>query len=144
MKEAWLYYDYLRRWGLFLLLGLVLGAITGFGYSLQHDDPLQFKATATLNLTARIQIRVISDFNPTVKSAVESLLDTAYMLERVYIHAPVRIHSINMERFGGTLWWKATILGSIVGGLLISAGAYVWDDVRKYQRERHRLESTDN
>ena len=36
-------------------------------------------------------------------------------------------------------WWKAVVLGSVIGILLAIAGVYVWEDAQAYQRHRQQI-----
>ena len=90
MKETWRYYQFLRRWGLLLLLGLVLGALAGIGFYAQQDKQARFKAEAIVSISTqdrpgvwrlRAEFGVASREYSDPKSAVESIVTEAENLD---------------------------------------------------------------
>lgn len=151
MKESWRYYDFLRRWGLLLLLGLVLGALAGWGFYAQQDKQPRFKAEAAVSISTqyrpgvwrlRAKFDVTSSEYSDPKSAVESIVKEAENLDaRPELLVDIGAFSIE-GRYRSPLW-KTVVLGGVFGGLLVIGAAYVWDDARAYMRNRQETGSDD-
>ena len=150
MKESWLYYDYLRRWWLFLLLGPVLGGLAGLGYYLQQYTPVEFIATGVFSTPNQIYtfdpgerpinrlgyyFTVSSPIKSTETAAVESLITLAYKLE-TETGRRFEIQNTKMEQRMETVWWKLVVLGSTSGAVLALASVFVLEDARNYLRYR--------
>ena len=151
MKESWRYYDYLRRWGLLLLLGLVMGALAGFGFFLQQDQQAQFKANAKLLVFTEDRTGVWglrSDFNVVSiefsdpKSAVKSILANADNLS-AETGINVDVKDISLEGRYRSPVWRTIVLGSVIGGLLVIGATYIWDDAYAYMRHRRQNDYKD-
>ena len=148
MKESWRYYDFLRRWGLLLLLGLVVGAIAGLGFYVQQDQEPLFTATASVTLSTESRpgvwhpLLVSSSGFPDPKRPVAAIMSNTEWLNAQpgYI---VTVENLTIaSRFPSPLW-KAVVLGSIFGGLFAIGAAYLWDDARSYMRNRQETDSED-
>ena len=151
MKESWRYYDFLRRWGLLLLLGLVVGSIAGLGFYVQQDQEPLFTATASVTFSTesrpgvwhpRANFLVSSNEYPDPNASVAAIMSNTEWLnaQAAYI---VTVEDLTIvSRFRSPLW-KAVVLGSFFGGLLAIGAAYVWDDARSYMRDRRETNSGD-
>ena len=140
MKETWLYYDFLRRWWLLLILGPGLGALAGLGYFLQQDRPPEFKATASFSIPAEEhRFNVVSDVASTERAAVESLVTLANTFEQ-WTGRRFGIRVVQMERRYEAVWWRPTALGGVIGALLAVAVSLMWQDTRAYVRHRQQME----
>ena len=143
MKESWRYYDYLRRWGLYLLLGIALGALGAFGYILQQDQQPLFEAKATISVAGtNISINVVSDEYSDPKETVESIFNDIGRIQG-YTDREIFIGGISLEGRYRPPLWQPIVLGSIFGGLLALGAAWVWDDTRAYLRHRQQVTSED-
>lgn len=151
MKESWRYYDFLRRWGLLLLLGLVLGALGGFSIHLQQDHPPLFIAKALVIISTndrpgvwlpRANFNVTSAEYPDPKRSVRNIIDSTEWLDAQPGYR-VSVEDLSIEPRHASPLWKTILLGSFIGGLLVIGGAYVWDDARAYVRHRQETDSED-
>ena len=151
MKETWRYYDFLRRWGLLLLLGLVVGAIAGLGFYLQQDQEPLFTATASVTLStkdrpgvwlSRANFIVSSSEFPDPNASVAAIMSNTKWLSAQPGYIVAVEDLAIMSRFRSPLW-KAVVLGSFFGGLLAIGAAYLWDDARSYMRNRQETDSED-
>ena len=143
MKESWRYYDYLRRWGLFLLLGLALGALAGYGYYLQQGQRGLFTATAAVSMPHG-SFRVVSGENSDPNKAVEEILTNLKLLGDLTKNTiDVDVDNLSIEGRHPTLLWKLIVLSSIIGGLLAIGAAFVWDDAEASLRHRQQITSKD-
>ena len=134
MHESWRYYDYLRRWGLLLLLGLALGALAGFGIGQQQKQ--LFKATATVS-ASETSFRIVSTKKTSdPKEAVGSILNNVKAFSAANA-IDIEVVDFSIQgRYRNPLW-KAMLLGGVVGALLAFGAAFVWDDVRALKHHRH-------
>ena len=151
MKESWRYYDFLRRWGLLLLLGLGLGALAGFGFFIQQEQQPRFKANAKLSVFTedrpgvighRLDFNVVSNEFSDPKSAVKSILATAEVLG-AQTGINVDAGDISLKGQYSSPVWRTIMLGSVIGGLLVIGATYVWDDALAYMRHRRQNDSKD-
>ena len=56
-----------------------------------------------------------------------------------YSEAPVSLQDLRVDRkTAGSSWWKAVILGGVLGTLPAIASIYVWEDAKAYQRQTHQ------
>jgi uncharacterized protein involved in exopolysaccharide biosynthesis len=151
MKESWRYYAFLRRWGLILVLGLVLGALGGLGFDLRQDHRPIFKAKASVVITAkdrpgvwldRGRFNVVSAEHSDAESAVRSIVSNTEWLDAQpdYI---VTVEGITINTSHPSSLWKAMVLGGVFGVLLVIGAAYLWDDIRAYMRYRKETDSDD-
>jgi hypothetical protein len=125
-------YDFWLRWRLLLILGLGLGALVGSGIYPQRDQPADFTVTAHLVMAPRsplLEFTVVSLPNPNPKEAVEFIVKIATTLEDK-TGEPVEIQNLKMERRNETAWWKSTVLGGVIGVLLVIGGIILWEDAR--------------
>jgi len=151
MKESWRYYEFLRRWGLILVLGLVLGALGGLGFDLRQDRHPLFKANALVVITAedrpgvwldRGSFKVISEKHSDAESAVRFIVNNTEWLDSQpdYI---VTVEAITIDVLHPFPLWKAMVLGGVFGVLLVIGSAYLWDDSQAYMRYRKETDSDD-
>ena len=148
MKESWRHYDYLRRWGLFVLLGLALGALAGFVYSTQQEQKALFKATAGVSVSRRsatsIHFRVVSDRYSDPNEAIGLILKNVKLLRDVVkSDIDVDVDNFLIEGWYQPPLWKPMVLGSIIGGLLALGAAFIWDDAGAYLKHRRQAASKD-
>ena len=151
MKESWRYYDLLRRWGILLLSGLVLGGLAGFGFFVQqHNAPLYTAKALVTVLTEgspgiwlpRANFNVTSIDYSDSRASVRAIMSNTEWLDGQPGYDVV-VGDLTIEsRFWSPLW-KTIVLGSLFGGLLVIGAAYVWDDARAYMRHRRETNSED-
>jgi len=149
MKETWRYYDYLRRWGLFLFFGLALGALAGFGCDLQQDQQALFKAKATV-VVIRADRKISSQFTVVSaefsdpKRAVDSIVNDAHILGGLTKNGNVvDIREFSIDGRYPSPWWKPIVFGGVIGGLMALGTAFIWDDAGAYLRHRRQITSKD-
>ena len=142
MKDLWHYYSYLRRWGLLLLLGLLLGALAGLGFAFQRDTP-KFRATVTVVVGGDLTFKAVSNFETTPQAAAKAMSKIVSRLD-THTDIPIVLQGPSIERRSETVWWKPILLGSVFGGLLFVGGAYFWEDARSYQRHCHQNRTRDS
>ena len=152
MKETWFYYDYLKRCRLLLLLGAVLGAFLGFVFYYHHHDPKPYLATAKVSFgdkTVYFEDRLVlhlptepaleatftSGNQPSERAAVASVRSAVTRAENI-TNGVIKIKDFSVERPAEGVWWKPSILGSILGILLVIGGTYIWEAAQAYHR-RH-------
>ena len=145
MKESWLYYDYLRRWWRLLILGLAIGAILGLAYYSVQKNSESYAATATVAigrsnsdpeaLQPPVMVTIASDKQSTSEAAIAQVQSA---IDRItdYANTPVSVPSLELESKLANAWWKPIVLGSVLGGLLMIGGIYVWEDALAYHRSR--------
>lgn len=147
MKGSWYLYDYLRRWWWLLLLGLTLGGMVGLIYFNSQQHAIEYSATATLIIEDPGAPRhnpppILLTTETGGKSAAEEAIDSAvYIIRRLGTHAdtPVIVPDLVIDRtMSREAWWKAAVLGSVVGFLLAIGAIYVWEDASAYQRHRRQ------
>ena len=148
MKESWQLYDYLRRWWCWLLLAFVFGALDGVGYYSIQQHPVGFKATATVSIenpvsqeqgSPPVSVYFSSDLWPTQEAAVA---DIAISVGRIvdYSEAPVQVQDVRLyRRAAGAPLWKAAVLGSVIGSLLVIGWIYIWEDRRAFFQHLRRM-----
>ena len=147
MKESWVYYDYLRRWWWLLLLGLTLGGSVALVYHLEQAGPLEYTATLTATIgspstrekpPSAIPVQITGHTLDTKEAALESVRSMVVQVIS-YTDAPVEVKDLSIDRHEmGEAWWKAIVLGSLVGIALAIGAIYVWDDASAYQRHRQQ------
>ncbi len=153
MKESWLLYDYARRWWGLLLIFCVVGAMTGRLLDQSVDNPVAYAATTTVAINAPLWSfedppGVSHPYPPpvfaTLISSTESnrqlaVADIQTQIRRItaYGHILVTSHGIIVDEIpqGDANWWKAVVLGSVLGGLLAVGCIYVWEDAKEYRRQ---------
>jgi hypothetical protein len=140
MRATWLYYDYLRRFGILILLGFAIGALLGFVYYEVRPKRTWYIAQADISIPRGLQFRIVSPKFPDPQSAVDHILNMEFRLESA--------SQLNFEsnRFEIESWyrpelWKTMAVGSVVGGLVAIGVGYVWNDAMIYQRRRREGES---
>ena len=148
MKESWLYYDYLRRWWWLLLLGPVLGALAGLSYYSSQLQPIESAVTATIAIQdpnsghgkpTYILTSLDSGFHSTVEKATNAVESQVATMVR-YTNGTAVLRELSIDQRGNDEpWWKAVVLGSVIGILLAIGGIYVWEDAQAYQRHRQQI-----
>ena len=142
MKETWLYYDYLRRWGWLMVLAAVVGVLIGFAYYSNQPHAVNYRGTAKVSLlevgpeTYSLPTQLASfiiDLGtwPTQAEATEYAYSTARQISSPGIPAQITQLSSHKSPIGGPAW-KAMVLGGVVGTLFAILIAYVWDDAKTY------------
>jgi uncharacterized protein involved in exopolysaccharide biosynthesis len=144
MKDSWLLYDYLRRWWLLLLIGTALGAVIGIGYYSNQVHPVEYVVTADMvfedpaytgdgpipTVTLAMGPSSLGDGEAAVAHIRTTVAKLASLSD-----SPVFIRDLSIDRnTTGEPRWKAVVLGSIIGALLVIGGVFVWEDARAYQR----------
>jgi len=163
MKESWLYYDYLRRWWLVLLIGPTIGAILGFAYYHQGRVPAEYTATATVAIKERtwhlenaallwlqhyrapeVEVAINSGANASESSAVDSVMSAAAQVAD-YAKGGTELRALSIARLpeSGDVFWKPVVLGAVFATLLVIGGIYVGDDALAYRRHLQTAEPTD-
>ena len=145
MKESWIYYDYLRRWWRLLLLGLAVGAILGLAYYSVQNSLDSYAATATVALgnpnsdpdaiQSPVMITIASDNQSTSEAAIAQVQSAIGRIVD-YTNDPVSVPSLELESKIAHAWWKSVVVGSVLGGLVVIGGIYVWEDALAYYRSR--------
>ena len=148
MKESWLYYDYLRRWWRLLILGLAVGAILGLGYYSVQDNSESYAATARVAiwrpnsdpdaLQFPVMVTVASDKQSTSEAAIAQVQSAIGLIIK-YTDAPVSVPSLELESKITNAWWKSMVIASVLGGLLVVGGIYIWEDALAYHRSRQPI-----
>ena len=146
MKDTWQLYDYLRRRWLLMLLGAYCGALLGLGYFSIQDHPVEYIVGGDMVIedpqyTGEGSPPTFTLSMPPVRKAtsqaaidqirwnVAELANTA--------ETPVLLRNVSIDEYPtGEPWWKAVVLGSIIGIALAIWGVYVLDDARSVQRRR--------
>ena len=151
MKESWLLYDYLRCWWRLLLLGSIWGAVLGLGYYSIQDHPVEYVVTADLvfedpeysgrGSPPTFTLAMAPTGQPTGDAAIRefrSLLATFANST----NSPVVLQDLSID-VNPTVepWWKAVVLGSVIGTLLVIGGVHVLEDAQVDQR-RQQTEGT--
>ena len=142
MKDSWLLYDYLRRWWLLLLVGASLGAIIGLGYYSTQVHPVEYVVTANMvfedpeytgeGSPPKLKIAMESRGHATGQVAIERLRSAVSNLATA-TGTPVALRDLSIEQENtDEPWWKAVVLGSVLGTLMVIGGVYVLEDARKY------------
>ena len=163
MKESWLYYGYLRRWWLLLLVGATIGAILGFAYYNQSHHPAQYTAAAKVAIkeptwhlenpallrlrryrAPEVEVAINSGANASESAAVDSIMSTAAKLAD-YAKGVTELRQLSITRLpeSGVVFWKPVVLGAFIATLLVIGGIYVWSDALAYRRHLQTAESTD-
>lgn len=156
MKGSWLVYDLVRRWWRLLLVFSVVGALFGHLLDERPVFPMNYTATATVAFNA--PQREFEDssstsrrFPPPVMVTLTSSTESSRRLAVADIESQMR----RIVDFGATSltsqgiivdeiplgvwqWWKAIVLGSVLGGLLALGCIYVWEDAKEYRRRAHQ------
>ena len=158
-----MYYDYLRRWWLVLLIGPIIGAILGFAYYHQSRHTAEYTATATVAIiepiwhlenpallwlrhyrAPEVLVAINSRANASESSAVNSVTSAAAKLAD-YAKGGTELRELSITHLpesGGVLG-KLVFLGAVFAMLLVIGGIYVWDDVLVYRRHLQTAELTD-
>jgi len=163
MKESWLYYDYLRRWWLLLLVGPTIGAILGFAYYHQNHHPAQYTAAATVVIkeptwhlenpallrllqyrAPEVKVAINSGANASESAAIDSVTSAAGKLAD-YAKGVTELRELSITRLSesGVDFWKPVVMGAVFATLLAIGGIYVWEDARAYRRRLPTAELTD-
>jgi hypothetical protein len=141
MKESWLYYDYLRRWGILLIVGVALGLLAGLGYNLVVDQQPLFKAKGAVGVS-NMTLDVVSKDYSDPQEAFDSIVGDARRLDDL-TEVDVVVSGILVEQIHVPPLWQPIVLGGLFGGLFILGAAWVWDDTRSYLRYRKQNPSQD-
>ena len=135
MKATWLYYDYLRRYGILILLGLVIGAAFGFVFHQTQPDRTIYVAQAHIGSLPNFGFLMITRAHQNPQEAVDDILYAVKYLESAgskdYIIKDFEVSA----RYRSVLW-KTMAIGSVVGCLVAIGAGYVWQDALTYQRRR--------
>ncbi len=156
MKDSWVLYGYLIRWWRLLLVFCVVGALAAHFL----DDPPDFPADYTGTATVAIRVPDWSFEDPglvqratppvvmaTLTSSIEpsrqlAIDDVQSQMRRIAAFGPTLVAShgiiIDEKPQGVWQWWKAVVLGSVLGGLLAVGCIYVWEDAKEYRRQAHQ------
>lgn len=148
MRDLWLIYDYLGRWWPWLLLAPTLGALAGLAYfstQVHHD---RFVATADVVIGGpepefgappEILVTIKSDLKPTQEEAAADLASRVELIAN-FTKGPASVRGAVIRQFpGGSPWWKAVTLGSVIFTFLVFAGIYVLEDTRTYLGHRRQI-----
>ena len=149
MKESWQFYDYLKRWWILLLVGCLVGVVSGY----LLNQPTVMAKSYSANTTATIRNAPIWPYDPlmaestpplvvTLDSGAKPTLEDATQALRIkterlanYSGAAIDRGEIIVDQLSAaTDTWKSMILGGVIGGLLAIGFAYVWDDTRAYRK----------
>ena len=127
------------------MLGLAVGAILGLGYHSVQDKSESHAATATVAIWHRnsdpeavqfpVMVTIASDKQSTSEAAIAQVQSE---ISRIidYTNAPVSVPSLELESKLTNAWWKSIVIGSVLGGLLLVGGIYIWEDALAYHRRR--------
>ncbi len=156
MKDSWLLYDYLRRRWQLLLVFCILGALAGHLLDDGRDFSIKYRATATVAMDVprwsfkdppselrRYPRPVMATLTSSTESSRQlAAANIESQMMRIAAFGPAWVTSqgiiIDEVPQGVWVWWKALVLGSVVGGLLAVGCIYVWEDGKEY-RHRARL-----
>lgn len=131
IDEAGNYYEYVHRWRVLLLLGLIIGGLTGFAISVQPAKQV-FQAEGTLVFFNDININFIAVLSSKMakdpESAVSDLVTIRDELSR-RVNSKIEIRQIIVKRHFPEPLWKSTALGSVIGWLFVIGVVYIWEDV---------------
>lgn len=156
MKESWLLYDYVRRCWLWLLMASLFGALAGISYYSVQKHPVVDGYTATAEVAIEnpvsrkgnspsVSVNLSTSAWPTEQAAVA---DIAIKVGRIvgYSEAPVivrQVKLVNLDKSkSGVTWWKAVVLGSFIGSLLVMGWLYIWEDARAFHQHRRQMGSS--
>ena len=153
MKASWLYYDYLRRWWLLLLVGPTIGAILGFAYYNQIHHPAQYAAAGTVAIkdptwhlehpglqlhhrAPEVEVVINSGAKATEQAAVDSIMSTAINLAD-YAEGVTEVRNLSIKSVPdyGVVFWKPVVMGAVLAILLVIGGIYIWEDATAYRRD---------
>jgi len=168
-----LYYGYLRRWWLLLLLGPTIGAILGFAYYNQSYHPAQYTAEATVAIkdptlhsvlsgsylpslelenpallrylrVPEVEVAINSGAKASESEAVDSVMSAAAKLAD-YAKGVTELRELSITRLpeSGDVFWKPVVMGAFIVTLLVVGGIYAWEDALAYRRHLQTIELTD-
>ena len=140
MRATWLYYDYLRRYGVLIVLGLVIGASLGFGYNQTQPKRPIYVAQATIAESPYAGFFMFTKEHGEPQAAVDDILNTVKRLGSAAA-LDYEVKDIKISSRYRNVLWKTMVMGSVVGCLVAIGVGYVWDDVMTYQRRRKEGES---
>lgn len=151
MNGAWQLYEYIGRWWRFLLLGLIVGALGGLVFFMMQNSPLSYRAVAEISVKdpgrdgfeIALPISMSSGDHPTPEMANQQLESRSAILLNATPYG-FRIGNRYIQKNEPDDLWKAMVLGSLIGGLLMIGAIYAWDDVRAYRQRRESSTSSDN
>lgn len=135
-----MYYDYLRRYGTLILVGLLIGATLGFVYFQTQPKRTVFVARAAISMPPSVEFTMVSPPLPNAQAAADYIVGTAHQLEQTS-QAKFTPKKFEIKGRHRNELWKSMALGSVVGGLGAIGIVYVWDDAKTYQRRRREGES---
>lgn len=123
------------------MLGLVTGGAAGLLYYNSQDRTVEYTAKATVAIEGIrpwkgtppvVLVSVETGQETTAKEAIDSA-GSAIREIGIYTGAPVAIRDLVIDRtVDGSGWWKAVVLGAVIGILMAIGAAYVWDDAHLY------------
>lgn len=80
-----------------------------------------------------------SGFHSTVQKATNAVESQVATMVR-YTNGTAVLRELSIDQRGNDEpWWKAVVLGSVIGILLAIGGIYVCEDARAYQRHRQQI-----
>ena len=131
-----------------MLLGPVLGALAGLSYYSSQLQPIESAVTATIAIQdpnsdhgnpTYILTSLDSGFHSTVERATNAVESQVATMVR-YTNGTAVLRELSIDQRGNDEpWWKAVVLGSVIGILLAIGGIYVWEDAQAYQRHRQQI-----
>ena len=146
MKDSWLSFDHARRWWVFLLLSVTLGAVLGLAYYFKQAHPVEYAAIAQIAIEdpeseAKHPPAAVLRFDAgswdTGEAVVEHVTSSVATMVR-YTNNPAEIHHLQIERHAtDDVWWKSVTLGGVIGALLAFSVMYLWKDAGAYRRTLH-------
>ena len=147
MRATWLYYDYLRRFGILILLGFGIGALLGFVYYEARPKRTWYIAQANIaqadtGRSPNFEFRIVSPDFSDPQSAIDHILGITLKLESVS-QRNFESNRFEIEGWHRPVLWKTMAVGSVLGGLVAIGVGYVFNDAMTYQRRRREGELDD-
>ena len=142
MQGLSLYYRFLRRWGIMLLLGMGLGGLAGFGYVEEYRQP-EFEMSARLvnNVNKKgLDFKVLSGIHASSTSAGKSIVALTSRLESD-TGTRIEIRDLKIIKYRTEGWGKIVVLGSVLGVLAVVAVIFVWEEVQSQSRRQQETSS---
>ena len=134
MEELSPSYHFLRRWGMLIMLCLLLGGLAGFVYVEEYRQP-EFEISAKLHNDKWLDLRVISARRDTVDLAIKSILADRTKLDTA-IGAWVEISNMQVIKHRTAGWWKTVIFSGVLGIIPVAFVIFLWNEAQSALREQ--------